>query len=132
MLRPFLKLLIIVIVLSAASLAGAYADEPIDPESVKLPKMTPTLNQGKVTYDDNCSGCHGENAAGTEIGPTFLQHVYRPGQHGNATFYGAVSRGVTAHHWEFGNMEPVEDLTVYDVKKVILYIRALQKMNGVF
>jgi hypothetical protein len=39
--------------------------------------------------------------------------------------------GVQSHHWRFGNMPSIEDLTRGDVKMIIAYIRELQRANGI-
>ncbi len=103
-----------------------------DPESANLPQMTPALNVGKMLYDAKCSSCHGINTVGTEKGPTFLHRVYHPGHHGDNAFYLAPLRGVRAHHWRFGDMPPVADITEVQVGNIIAYIRAIQKANGIF
>lgn len=108
------------------------AAKQIDPATVKLPDMTPDLNLGKMNYDVKCASCHGMNTAGTDKGPTFLHRVYHPGHHGDAAFYTAPKKGVRAHHWPFGDMPPVAGITDAQTEKIIIYIRALQKTNGVF
>ena len=37
-----------------------------------------------------------------------------------------------AHHWKFGDMKPVEGIKEEQVKSIILYVRALQKVNGIW
>jgi len=39
---------------------------------------------------------------------------------------------VRAHHWKFGNMPPVEGIHDEDVIKIIAFVRAVQKENGIF
>jgi len=106
--------------------------KPLDPNSVKTPKMTPALNLGKMNYDALCSSCHGKNAAGTDKGPTFLNRVYHPGHHGDGAFFIAPKNGARAHHWKFGDMPPVKDITDGQIRKIVPYIRAVQKENGLF
>lgn len=112
-----------------ATSAGA---EALDPNAVTKPEMTPPLNIGKMVYDRYCAECHGANAAGTDKGPTFLHPVYHPGHHGDAAFLRASRQGAKAHHWPFGDMKPVEGITDAQVERVIEYVRALQKANGLF
>ena len=111
---------------------GAEASGTRDPASVKLPAMTPALNLGKMNYDAKCASCHGRNGAGTDKGPTFLHRVYHPGHHGDGAFYLAPKRGARAHHWPFGDMPPVEGIRAAQIEKIVPYIRALQKANGIF
>ncbi|MEK9722942.1 MAG: cytochrome c [Rhodospirillaceae bacterium] len=116
----------------AIPLAAFAAAEARDAASVAQPEMTPALNIGKMAYDAHCAACHGLNAVGTDKGPTFLHRVYHPGHHGDAAFFLAPRRGVRAHHWPFGNMPPVAGVTDAQIEKIVLYVRALQKANGIF
>jgi mono/diheme cytochrome c family protein len=110
----------------------ALAAGALDPDKVKQPEMTPGLNLGKLSYDAKCAQCHGVNAAGTDKGPTFLHRVYHPGHHGDGAFFLAPKRGVRAHHWPFGDMPPVEGVSDAQLEKILLYVRALQRANGIF
>ena len=51
---------------------------------------------------------------------------------GMIAFQMAVANGVRAHHWRFGNMPAVEGVTQSDVDKIVAYVRALQRENGIF
>jgi len=106
--------------------------DPMDPKAVVQPKITAGLNIGKLNYESKCAECHGQNIAGTKKGPTFLHRVYHPGHHGDASFYRAAKKGVLAHHWPFGNMPAVDGVTEKQIKSIILYVRAMQKANGIF
>jgi len=110
----------------------AWARGPLDPAAVKLPEMTPALNLGKLNYDAKCASCHGLNGAGTDKGPTFLHRVYHPGHHGDGAFFLAPRRGVRAHHWPYGDMPPVPDVSDAQIEKIVLYVRALQRVNGIY
>ena len=118
--------------LSIAISPQLYAAGKKERKSVILPDMTPELDLGKSNYDSVCAACHGKNTIGTDKGPAFLHRVYHPGHHGDAAFYLAIKRGVRAHHWPFGDMLPVDGITDAQIKKIILYVRALQRANGVF
>jgi len=120
----------VILLLSVTS--HQVAAKPLDPATIKTPKMTPELNVGKMNYDGLCASCHGVNAAGTDKGPTFLHKFYHPGHHGDGAFLIAPLKGVRAHHWSFGNMPPVEGITEGQIRKIIPYIRAIQKENGLF
>ncbi len=115
-----------------AGSSQVFAAKPIDQKSIALPKPSPEINLGKMNYEAKCASCHGVNAAGTKQGPTFLHRVYHSGHHGGPAFYIAPKRGVRAHHWRFGDMPPVDGITDSQIEKIIIYIRALQKENGVF
>ncbi len=109
------------------TLAGAVAAQ-----DVKLPETTPALERGKANYEKFCSACHGANGVGTDKGPPFLHRVYHPGHHGDGAFFRAAKQGVRAHHWPFGDMAPVDDVTETEVQTIVDYVRALQRANGIF
>ena len=101
-------------------------------EHIKVPELTPAANQGKLLFNKFCAQCHGENAAGTDKGPSFIHRIYEPNHHGDASFLRAVQQGVRPHHWRFGAMPPVKDLPDDAVPFVVRYVRELQKANGIF
>lgn len=86
--------------------------------------------EGRTLYAENCAQCHGEDLRGTDQGPSFLSPVYEPGHHSDGAFLLAVQTGVRAHHWEFGDMPPVEGLTQNDVEAIIAYVRETQREKG--
>ncbi|WP_347313051.1 c-type cytochrome [Defluviimonas sp. SAOS-178_SWC] len=87
---------------------------------------------GETAFNAKCAACHGTNAAGTDgKAPPLIHKFYEPGHHGDQAFLMAVQNGVRAHHWPFGNMPPVEGLTVSDVANIVAYVRALQRANGI-
>ena len=46
-------------------------------------------------------------------------------------FHLAVKNGVKQHHWHFGHMPPVEDLSPEQVEHVIGYVREEQRRAGI-
>ncbi|MDC1412013.1 cytochrome c [Amylibacter sp.] len=101
--------------------------------NVILPKtLSQNAQSGKRDFEAKCAACHGMNAAGQDgVAPPLVHKIYEPSHHGDESFQRAVSIGVQAHHWRFGNMPPVEGLTRGDVKMIISYIRELQRSNGI-
>ena len=87
---------------------------------------------GEAKFNANCSVCHGQRAAGTDHGPPLVHKIYEPNHHGDAAFQLAAANGVRAHHWEFGNMPKIENVTPGDVEQIIRYIRWLQRQAGIF
>ena len=65
------------------------------------------------------------------MAPPLVHKIYEPSHHGDEAFYRAVSNGVRSHHWDFGNMPPIEGLTRADVGTIVAYVRALQSENGI-
>lgn len=102
--------------------------------SVEIPNEFSELAQiGKVNYQNNCSDCHGENAVGQQgIAPPLVHKIYEPSHHGDESFQIAVAMGVRSHHWKFGNMPAIENLTRSDVTAIVAYVRELQRANGIF
>ncbi|MDC1288937.1 cytochrome c [Amylibacter sp.] len=87
---------------------------------------------GKLLYEAKCVACHAVNASGQDgVAPPLVHKIYEPSHHGDESFQRAVSLGVQAHHWRFGNMLPVEGLTRGDVKMITAYVRELQRANGI-
>jgi len=122
-------ILLFVVVLVGGSAWGLLA-QSLDPVAIKEPTPTPEINRGKMSYQAFCQECHGVNGAGTDKGPTFLHKFYRPGHHGDQSFYMAAKNGVKAHHWKFGDMPPVDGVNETQVKNIIAYVRAIQQANG--
>ncbi|MBY4891165.1 cytochrome c [Rhodobacteraceae bacterium N5(2021)] len=87
---------------------------------------------GQRGFEGLCAQCHGENAAGRQgIGPALVHRIYEPSHHADAAFLLAAQNGVRAHHWNFGNMPPVEGVTRADVMAITAYVRELQRANGI-
>ena len=100
---------------------------------VSLPaELSPQAQIGKRAFEVACSACHGLNAAGQNgVAPPLVHITYEPNHHGEGAFLAAAQNGVQAHHWDFGNMPPIEGLTSGDVRAIVQYIRELQRENGI-
>lgn len=85
---------------------------------------------GEQLFVASCSQCHGPDARGTERGPSFLSEVYVPSHHGDGAFLLAVQNGSRAHHWNFGDMPPVPDLSAESVEAIVAYVREQQRVEG--
>lgn len=101
--------------------------------SVSVPVLSAADQEGEGLFNAKCATCHGKDAAGQEgVAPPLVHVIYEPNHHADQSFHRAVQRGTRQHHWPFGDMRPVPDLTAEDVQKIIGYVRALQKANGIF
>ena len=98
---------------------------------VKVPALDAAAKTGESLYVENCMSCHGVNAGGSEQGPPLVHIYYEPNHHPDEAFYVAAKIGVRQHHWRFGNMPPVAGVTEQEVGKIIAYVRALQRANGI-
>lgn len=87
---------------------------------------------GEGLYNNICSLCHGAKGVGSPMGPPLVHKIYEPNHHGDASFHMAVTRGVRAHHWNFGNMAPIKGVDKSQVDEIIKYIRGLQREAGIY
>lgn len=116
----------------AVILSGRQTGGPSVRVSVKVPDLSKQAEEGRKIFEENCLACHGPNASGSENGPPLVHKIYEPSHHGDQAFFLAVGRGVRAHHWNFGNMDPVPDVLQKDVSKIVSYVRELQRANGIY
>lgn len=133
------KLLLIGIAL-VAGLALAYgwlapskqAASGLPIVEVKVPQLSDKATIGEVAFSENCAACHGKNAAGQNgVAPPLIHIIYEPSHHGDQAFYLAAKNGVRGHHWPFGNMPPVDNITDQEIADITYYIRELQRANGI-
>ncbi len=87
--------------------------------------------QGKTLFRQYCWTCHGNNALGSDKGPALVDNIYRPAHHADLAFHWAVSKGVRQHHWRFGDMAPLPDVTPEQVGHIISFIRLAQQRAGI-
>ncbi|MFD2738022.1 c-type cytochrome [Sulfitobacter aestuarii] len=101
--------------------------------AVTLPaSLSDQEKMGERAYDATCATCHGANAQGQDgIAPPLVHKIYEPSHHGDMAFLVAAKNGVRAHHWNFGNMPPIEGITQAEVRDIVAYVRALQRANGI-
>jgi len=98
---------------------------------VRVPELSAAAVNGKVAFDANCAQCHGKNAAGTGKGPPLVHILYTPGHHGDRAFFVAVKRGARRHHWPYGDMKPLPNVTDAELTGIVKYVRELQVANGI-
>jgi len=106
---------------------------PAVPGVVQLPEsFSPQAQAGQALFEKNCQTCHGAKAAGTTNGPSLIHKIYEPSHHSDKSFHRAVRYGVQPHHWQFGQMPPIEHVQPKQVDSIIRYVRELQQANGIF
>lgn len=114
----------------ALAVPGLALAEPI--VEVTLPELTGNAVIGEKVFTAKCAACHGEAGAGnSEKGPPLIHKIYEPSHHGDMAFLVAALNGVRQHHWDFGNMLPIEGITQGEVAMVVDYIRQVQRANGI-
>ena len=99
--------------------------------AINIPELSATEMEGQQLFNANCSACHGKNATGTDNGPSLIQKIYQPRLHADGAFFIAAKSGARAHHWQFGSMPPVEGVEKQEVARIVEYVRALQRANGI-
>lgn len=99
--------------------------------TVAVPELSPEATVGMTAFETYCFECHGKNAAGTDKGPPLVHPVYRPAHHGDFSFVRAVTNGVPQHHWLFGSMPPQPQVSRQEIDQIIVYLRELQRANGI-
>lgn len=115
-------------------LSDANSNESQNKEMETIEESSPPspFKEGDDLFHARCAGCHGVEASGTLMGPTFLSKIYVPNHHSDASFHLAVRNGVRAHHFKFGNMPKIPGLSETEVNEIIRYVRWLQEKEGIF
>lgn len=121
---PVIAVVAVMVLASACGSNGTADESDIPPQDPAL------VAAGNELYQAHCAECHGTDLRGTDQGPSHLSEVYRPGHHSDAAFLLAVLQGSRAHHWRFGDMEPVEGLTEADVAAIVAFVREAQRTEG--
>jgi mono/diheme cytochrome c family protein len=103
-----------------------------DTISITMPaELDPRAATGQRAFQAFCASCHGENGGGTDKGPPLIHRIYEPNHHGDAALLLAAQNGVRAHHWQFGDMPPVEGVTRAEVETIVAFLRAVQRETGI-
>lgn len=118
------------LLLLLAALIGAAASCGSDAEPLGSEATAELLVRGESLYQQACASCHGVDLRGTDKGPSHLSVVYEPNHHPDAAFQTAVSLGAGRHHWNFGDMPPIEGLDDDEVDAIIAFVRATQEREG--
>ncbi len=122
------------ILLAVGLIAGGYyliRNRNQEKPTVFVPQFSPEAKRGQVAFGSYCVVCHGQNAAGTDQGPPLVNRIYAPSHHSDVSFIRAVTLGVSPHHWLFGKMLPLPQVERRGIELIIIYIRELQKANGI-
>lgn len=116
---------IVAALLIVAAVAGCSDS---DPPTGAEPAASDDL--GAIVYANSCASCHGADLEGTDQGPSQLSIVYEPNHHPDAAYRAAIATGAPQHHWNFGDMPPVEGLSDTEVEAVIGWVRSEQQRQG--
>ena len=133
--RPKQTTLVVGSVLLAFGLiAGGYyliRNRTKEKKTVYVPQLSSEAKRGEVAFGNYCVVCHGANAVGTDKGPPLVNQLYSSSHHSDVSFVRAVTLGVPQHHWLFGKMLPQPQVERHEIDLIIIYIRELQKANGI-
>ena len=101
-------------------------------ESVVEPTDTVTaVYSGEESFQDRCAVCHGQLADGTASGPPLVDRLYEIGHHPDFSFHNAVNNGVASHHWNFGDMPAIPNVSAEEIDAIICHVRDLQRAEGI-
>ncbi len=95
------------------------------------PPAQPKVYDGEESFQNRCAVCHGQNADGSATGPPLVNRLYEIGHHPNFSFHNAVNKGVTSHHWNFGDMPPIPNVPPEEIDAIICHVRDLQRAEGI-
>jgi len=88
--------------------------------------------QGATALRKVLQQLYGLQLTGSDKGPPLLHPFYKPSHHGDQSFYRAALQGVQQHHWEFGNMPPVEGMTAKKMDSLVPYVRYNQQQKKLY
>ncbi len=108
--------------------AGHHQSAGRVPSSTAIPRLSATAREGEKDYKRYCQTCHGKSARGSRIGPPLI--AYDADQHTDLSFYNAVQQGVRQHHWRFGDMPAMPNVSKDAVGNIIQFVRALQAADA--
>ncbi|CAN5753679.1 hypothetical protein BH23GEM6_BH23GEM6_13230 [soil metagenome] len=125
---------VLIVSFSASACGGPHAATDLEADRAEELRALPVpaqFQQGEALFERHCASCHGEKALGAESGPPLVHIIYEPSHHADFAFYMAVTQGVRAHHWRFGDMPPVAGLEQEEISRIIAYVRWLQQQAGI-
>ena len=102
------------------------APNPEHRESLEKRNLTQLAFAGKILFSEHCAACHGLEGQGTIAGPSLHHDIYKLDNLSRKAFHRAVTEGVPAQNWSFGDMPASAALSFNDVEKIARYIRELQ------
>lgn len=120
--------LALVVLVSGPAIPASHAQESASP-----PQGMPFKHGlGYEQFQENCAQCHGLDLAGTDEGPPLVHGFYNPSHHGDVAFYRAISQGSPQHHWNFGDMPPVERVDESTARAIVEFVRWFQRESGLY
>lgn len=104
-----------------ASKDGDYMRAGLDSEQIR--------KEGLLLYNENCLECHGVHGRGTSFGPALTNKLYQTPLFKDKAFAQAIIYGVDEHHWNYGPMKPITELSQTHIAMITAYIRQVQNAH---
>ena len=119
------------LILLAGCTTSDDPDEVTSTTPVAVATDAPEVYDGEESFQNRCAVCHGQVADGAATGPPLVNRLYEIGHHPNFSFHNAVNKGVTSHHWNFGDMPPIPNVEPAEIDAIICHVRDLQRAEGI-
>lgn len=101
------------------------SSDTANPQLLERHFLTQLGVAGRQVYQAHCQDCHGSNGHGTVMGPSLMHPSYDPARLRQRDFHRAVTEGVQARLWDYGDM-PAVQLSFNDIELVSRYLRELR------
>lgn len=109
-----------------------FAQDTVQEAATPPEGMPFTYGRGHELFQENCAQCHGADLDGADEGPPLLHGYYKPGHHSDVAFFRAIEQGSPQHHWNFGDMKPVEGIDKQKAAAIVEFIRWYQRESGLY
>ena len=126
-----LTVFIVLLAVFLAACDGSPGNRDSNPFHLPPEGFIGDVEKGAVLYAQNCLSCHGPEGTGSGQGPPLVHRTYNPSHHADLAFHLAVKNGVRRHHWQFGDMPPLPEISPESVGHIVVYIRDRQKRAGI-
>ena len=100
-------------------------------EGATEPVSSQSFQQGGIAFIEECAGCHGRLAQGTDRGPNLIHPDYGPGNRSDAQIRQVVREGVPTRRRDYVDMLPTTNLSEHKLEQMVTYLREIQRMNGI-
>lgn len=121
----------ILLVMLLASCDGGSGKRDTNPFHLPPAGFIGDSNKGAALFRQHCSSCHGRAASGSNQGPPLIHKTYNSTHHADLAFHLAVKNGVRRHHWRYGDMPPLPNVSPQSVGHIVAYVRAIQLRAGI-
>jgi mono/diheme cytochrome c family protein len=105
-------------------------------EGTAAPASSQSVQQGGISFAEECAGCHGRLGRGTERGPNLIHPDFGPRVLSDARIRRAVREGVPARPgvgYRGGtiDMPPASNLSERSLNRMVTFLREIQRANGI-